>query len=213
VASKFRNAGQTCICANRIYVQAGIYERFAEALAAAVGSLRVGNGLDDGVQIGPLIDDAGMIKVEEHVADALSLGARIRVGGHRLPASPPLADRFFAPTIIEGITPAMRINFEETFGPVAPLIRFESEAEGIAKANDTQYGLAAYFFTRDASRLMRVAEALDYGIVGANDGLPSTPQAPFGGMKESGLGREGGKYALDLFLETKYVSWALEPMR
>jgi succinate-semialdehyde dehydrogenase/glutarate-semialdehyde dehydrogenase len=213
MASKFRNAGQTCICANRIFVQSGIFERFAEALATAVGSLRVGNGLDQGVQVGPLIDDAGLAKVEQHVSDALAKGARVRVGGHRVAVSPPLADRFFEPTVIEGITPAMSINNEETFGPVAPLIRFESEAEGVAKANDTQYGLAAYFFTRDASRLMRVAEALEYGIIGANDGLPSTPQAPFGGMKESGLGREGGKYAMDLFLETKYVSWAVEPIR
>jgi succinate-semialdehyde dehydrogenase/glutarate-semialdehyde dehydrogenase len=213
MASKFRNAGQTCICANRIYVQAGIYERFAEALGSAAAALRVGNGLDEGVQIGPLIDDAGMAKVEAHVADALALGARIRVGGYRLTTPAPLADRFFEPTVIEGITPAMLINNEETFGPIAPLIRFESEAEAIAMANDTPYGLAAYFFTRDASRLMRVAEALEYGIVGANDGAPSIPQAPFGGMKESGLGREGGKYAMDLFLETKYVSWAIEPTR
>jgi succinate-semialdehyde dehydrogenase / glutarate-semialdehyde dehydrogenase len=213
MASKFRNAGQTCICANRIFVQSGIFERFAEALATAVRSLRVGNGLDQGVQVGPLIDDAGLAKVEQHVSDALAKGAHVRVGGHRVAVSPPLADRFFEPTVMEGITPEMSINNEETFGPVAPLIRFESEAEGVAKANDTQYGLAAYFFTRDASRLMRVAEALEYGIIGANDGLPSTPQAPFGGMKESGLGREGGKYAMDLFLETKYVSWAVEPIR
>ncbi len=211
VATKFRNAGQTCICANRIYVQSGIYDRFAEALSVAVRSLRVGDGLDEGVQIGPLIDDAGMAKVEEHIADAVGKGARVRVGGHRVPPQPSLADRFFAPTVIEGTTTEMRINSEETFGPVAPLVRFESEADAVAMANDTPYGLAAYFFTRDASRLMRVAEALEYGIVGANDALPSIPQAPFGGMKESGLGREGGKYAMDLFLETKYVSWALEP--
>jgi succinate-semialdehyde dehydrogenase/glutarate-semialdehyde dehydrogenase len=165
VASKFRNAGQTCICANRIYVQSGIYDRFGEAFDAAVGALRVGNGFDEGVEIGPLIDDAGIMKVEEHAADAVSQGARIRVGGHRLLVTPPLADRFFAPTVIEGITPTMRINREETFGPVAPLICFESEAEAIAKANDTEYGLAAYFFTRNASRLMRVAEALDYCTV------------------------------------------------
>ena len=159
------------------------------------------------------VADAGMAKVEAHVADAVAQGARIRVGGYRLAAPAPLADRFFEPTVIEGITSAMLINNEETFGPIAPLIRFESEAEAIAMANDTPYGLAAYFFTRDASRLMRVAEALEYGIVGANDGAPSIPQAPFGGMKESGLGREGGKYAMDLFLETKYVSWALEPTK
>jgi succinate-semialdehyde dehydrogenase/glutarate-semialdehyde dehydrogenase len=211
IGSKFRNAGQTCIAANRIYVQSGIYERFAVALDAAVEALRVGNGLDDGIQVGPLIDDRALAKVEEQVAEAVRLGARVRVGGRRLPATLGLADRFYLPTVIEGITPAMRMSCEETFGPVAPLIRFETEAAAIAMANDTDYGLAAYFYTRDASRLMRVAEALDYGIVGANDALPSTPQAPFGGMKESGLGREGGKYGLDAFLETKYISWGLQP--
>lgn len=206
VASKFRNAGQTCICANRIYVQAGIYDRFAERLDEAVSALRVGDGFADGVEIGPLIDDAAVRKVEEHLADAVALGARVRVGGHRLARDGDGPDRFFAPTVVEGVHAGMRIAMEETFGPVAPLIRFDTEAEAIALANDTEYGLAAYFYTRDASRLIRVAEALEFGIVGANDALPSTPQAPFGGVKASGLGREGGKYGLDLFLETKYVS-------
>lgn len=208
VASKFRNAGQTCICANRIYVQSGIYERFAERLDVAVSQLRVGDGLAPGVEIGPLIDDRAVSKVEEHLADAIAKGARVRVGGRRLTPEN-LADRFFAPTTIEGVRPGMRINEEETFGPVAPLIRFDTEAEAVKLANDTDFGLAAYFYTRDASRLIRVAEALEYGIIGVNDALPSTPQAPFGGMKGSGLGREGGKYGLDLFLETKYVSWGI----
>lgn len=208
VASKFRNAGQTCICANRIYVQSGIYERFAERLDVVVSQLRVGDGLAPGVEIGPLIDDRAVSKVEEHLADAIAKGARVRVGGRRLTPEN-LADRFFAPTTIEGVRPGMRINEEETFGPVAPLIRFDTEAEAVKLANDTDFGLAAYFYTRDASRLIRVAEALEYGIIGVNDALPSTPQAPFGGMKGSGLGREGGKYGLDLFLETKYVSWGI----
>jgi succinate-semialdehyde dehydrogenase/glutarate-semialdehyde dehydrogenase len=211
VGSKFRNAGQTCICANRIYVQAGIYDRFAAQLDAAVTALRVGDGFADGVEIGPLVDDAAVTKVEEHLADAVAKGASVRVGGHRLPPGDGRADRFFAPTVLEGVAPGMRILTEETFGPVAPLIRFETEAQAIAMANDTEYGLAAYFFTRDASRLIRVAEALEYGIVGANDALPSTPQAPFGGMKGSGLGREGGRYGLDLYLETKYVSIGVAP--
>jgi succinate-semialdehyde dehydrogenase/glutarate-semialdehyde dehydrogenase len=210
IASKFRNAGQTCVCANRIYAQAGIYDRFAAAFSKATAALVVGNGADVGVQIGPLIDDHAMIKVEEHVADAVERGASVLVGGRRLTPSAGLADRFYAPTVVGGVDPSMRIYREETFGPVAPLIRFETEAEAIRMANDTPFGLAAYFYTRDASRLIRVAEALEYGIVGANDALPSTPQAPFGGMKESGLGREGGKWGLDLFLETKFVSVGIE---
>ena len=206
VASKFRNAGQTCICANRIYVQSGIYDVFADRLDSAVRALRVGDGLQPGTDVGPLIDDAAVLKVEEHLADAVGKGARIRVGGHRLSGPGVSPGRWFAPTVIEDITPTMRISSEETFGPVAPLIRFRTESEVIARANDTEFGLAAYFYTRDASRVIRVAEALEYGVVGANEALPSTPQAPFGGMKGSGLGREGGRYGLDLFLETKYVS-------
>ena len=206
IGSKFRNAGQTCVCANRIYVQSGIYGPFTAALAKAVGALVVGDGSKAGTQIGPLIDDRAVAKVEEHVADAIAQGARIVAGGVRYPTPDGLADRFYTPTIVADITPSMRMYREETFGPVAPLVKFETEEEGIRLANDTEYGLAAYFYTQDASRLFRVAEALQYGIVGANDGLPSTPQVPFGGMKESGLGREGGKWGLDVFLETKFVS-------
>lgn len=206
IASKFRNAGQTCVCANRLYAQAGIHDAFTAALARAADALVIGDGNVSGVQIGPLIDDRALDKVEEHVADALAKGGRVVTGGHRHPAGPGLADRFYAPTIIDRVDPSMRLYHEETFGPVAPVIRFETEEEAIRLANDTPYGLAAYFYTRDVARLFRVAEGLEYGIVGANDGLPSTPQAPFGGMKESGLGREGGKWGLDVFLETKFVS-------
>jgi len=209
IASKFRNAGQTCICANRIYVQDGIYDRFAAKLTAAVEALKVGPGREPGVLIGPLVDDRAIAKVEEHVADALGNGAHIRTGGRRISQGKGYADRFYAPTLIEDVTPAMKISREETFGPVAPLTRFETEQEAINLANDSPYGLAAYFYTRDASRLMRVAEALEYGVIGANDGLPSTPHAPLGGMKESGLGREGGKWGMEEFLETKYVSWGI----
>ncbi len=211
VASKYRNAGQTCICANRIYVQAGVHDRFVAALAAATEAMSVGDGFMPDVQIGPLVDDRAVAKVEDHIADALAGGASIVTGGKRVPPPDGHADRFFAPTVVTGVQPGMTIMMEETFGPVAPVIRFEDEADAVAMANDTQYGLAAYLYTRDASRLMRVAEALEYGIVGANDGAPSTPQAPFGGVKESGLGREGGKWGLEEYLETKYVSWGVEP--
>jgi succinate-semialdehyde dehydrogenase/glutarate-semialdehyde dehydrogenase len=209
IDSKFRNAGQTCVCANRIYVQAGIYETFAAKLTAAAEALKVGPGMSPGVKIGPLVDDKALAKVEEHVADALAQGAHLRTGGRRVTQGKGYADRFYAPTVMEHATPTMKVSYEETFGPVAPLIRFTTEEEGVRLANDTPYGLAAYFYTRDASRLIRVAEALEYGIVGANDGLPSTPQAPFGGMKESGIGREGGKWGVEEYLETKYVSWGL----
>jgi len=211
LASKYRNAGQTCICANRVYVQSGIHDRFVEALSTASEALSVGDAFTPGTHIGPLVDARAMAKVEEHVADAVAGGATIVTGGVRVPAPDGHADRFFAPTIITGVRPGMAIMTEETFGPVAPVVRFDDEADAIAKANDTPYGLAAYLYTRDASRLMRVAEALEYGIIGANDGLPSTPQAPFGGFKESGLGREGGKWGLDEYLETKYISWGLDP--
>jgi succinate-semialdehyde dehydrogenase/glutarate-semialdehyde dehydrogenase len=211
LASKYRNAGQTCICANRVYVQSGIHDRFVEALTVASEALSVGDGFAPGTHIGPLVDDRAVAKVEEHVADAVAGGATVVTGGKRLPAPDGHADRFFAPTIITGAQPGMAIMTEETFGPVAPVVRFEDEADAVAMANDTPYGLAAYLYTRDASRLIRVAEALEYGIVGANDGLPSTPQAPFGGVKESGLGREGGKWGLDEYLETKYISWGLDP--
>jgi succinate-semialdehyde dehydrogenase/glutarate-semialdehyde dehydrogenase len=211
LASKYRNAGQTCISANRVYVQAGIHDRFVEALSAASRGLSVGDGFTPGTHIGPLVDDRAVAKVEEHIAGAVAEGATIVTGGRRLPPPDGHADRFFAPTVITGVQPGMAIMTEETFGPVAPVVLFEDEADAVAKANDTPYGLAAYLYTRDASRLMRVAEALEYGIVGANDGLPSTPQAPFGGVKESGLGREGGKWGLDEYLETKFVSWKLDP--
>lgn len=208
IASKYRNAGQTCICANRFYVQEGVYERFVAEFAAAVRNLKAGRGTEEGVAIGPLIDDNAIRKVEEHVHDALAKGATVREGGRRL-RLPGLADRFYAPTILEGFNHEMLLAREETFGPVSPLRKFKYEEEAIELANDSQYGLAAYFYTRDASRLMRVAEKLEYGIVGANDGAPSTAQAPFGGVKHSGFGREGGKYAMDEYLELKYVSWGL----
>lgn len=208
VASKFRNAGQTCVCANRIFVQNGIYEDFVNRLQRAVDSLKVGSGFDEGVQIGPLIDDDTVDKVRSHIDDARSRGAKLRTGGRLLPMNG-LANRFYQPTIIEGITSDMRISREETFGPVAPLRRFTHEREAVELANDSPYGLASYFYTRDASRVMRIAEALDYGIVGANDGMPSTAQAPFGGMKQSGFGREGGKWGIEEYLEIKYVSWGI----
>ncbi|MEM0983192.1 MAG: aldehyde dehydrogenase family protein, partial [Planctomycetota bacterium] len=208
IACKIRNMGQTCICANRFYVQSGIYDAFADRFAAELAKMKVGNGLDEGVKLGPLINDAGIEKVEAHVADATSKGATVRVGGERVKLDG-LADRFYAPTLLENVTHDMMCTQEETFGPVAPLIRFETEDEAITAANDTSYGLAAYYFTTNASRLMRVAEALEYGIVGANDGVPSTAQAPFGGYKQSGIGREGGRYVLDEYTETKFVSWKL----
>ncbi len=211
LASKYRNAGQTCICANRVYVQAGIHDRFVEALTAASEALSVGDGFTPGTHIGPLVDDRAVAKVEEHIEGAVAGGATIVTGGKRLPPPDGHADRFFAPTVITGVQPGMAIMTEETFGPVAPVIRFDDEADAVAKANDTPYGLAAYLYTRDASRLIRVAEALEYGIIGANDGLPSTPQAPFGGFKELGLGREGGKWGLEEYLETKFISWQLDP--
>lgn len=209
IASKYRNAGQTCVCANRFYVQAGIYDRFASELSKAVQELKVGRGTEPGVSIGPLIDDKAMEKVEAHVADAQSKGATIRQGGHRVQPGEGLADRFYAPTVIEGFRHDMLMAREETFGPVSPLMKFTHDDEAIELANDSEFGLAAYFYTRDAARLMRVAERLEYGIVGANDGAPSTAQAPFGGVKHSGFGREGGKYVMDEYLETKYVSWGL----
>jgi succinate-semialdehyde dehydrogenase / glutarate-semialdehyde dehydrogenase len=209
VASKYRNAGQTCVCANRFYVQAGVYEEFAAGLAKAVREMKVGRGTEEGVTMGPLIDDNAMVKVEAHIEDARAKGATIREGGHRVSPGAGLADRFYAPTILEGFDHSMLLAKEETFGPVSPLKVFKHEDEAVALANDSEFGLAAYFYTRDASRLMRVAERLEYGIVGANDGAPSTAQAPFGGVKHSGFGREGGKYVMDEYLETKYVSWGL----
>ncbi|MEM7379511.1 MAG: NAD-dependent succinate-semialdehyde dehydrogenase, partial [Pseudomonadota bacterium] len=197
---KFRNGGQTCVCANRIYVQSGVYEAFSDKLAAAVNAITVGNGADDGVTQGPLIDGAAVTKVEEHIADALSKGASVVTGGERHA----LGGTYFQPTVLAGVTPEMAVSREETFGPLAPLFRFESEAEAIALANDTEFGLAAYFYTRDLGRSWRVNEALEYGIVGCNTGLISTEIAPFGGVKESGLGREGSHYGIDDYVEVKY---------
>ncbi|WP_323015838.1 NAD-dependent succinate-semialdehyde dehydrogenase [Devosia sp.] len=201
IQSKFRNAGQTCVCTNRLYVQAGIYDAFAEKLAAAVGKLRVGDGFDEGVTIGPLIDKAATDKVAEHIADALGKGARLVRGG--MPAGN--RDTFFEPTVLTGVTQDMVVAKEETFGPLAPLFRFEDVDQVIAMANDTIFGLAAYFYARDLSKVFKVAEALEYGIVGVNTGLISTEVAPFGGVKQSGTGREGSKYGADDYLEMKYI--------
>ncbi len=210
VANKFRNAGQTCICANRFLVQESVAKEFTAGLEERVRALKVGRGDQEGVDIGPLINDAGAEKVERHVQDALDKGARLRCGGNRIRPGEGLTDRFFEPTVLEDVTGEMLVSKEETFGPVCPIRSFRTEEEAVEIANDTIYGLAAYFYTRDASRLMRVAEALEYGIVGANDGAPSTAEAPFGGVKQSGFGREGGKYAMDEYTEVKYVSWGLD---
>jgi len=201
IASKYRNTGQTCVCANRLLVQRGVYDAFAARLVTAVQKLRVGDGLAGETEQGPLIDAAALKKVEEHVADAASKGAKIAVGGHRHA----LGGTFYEPTVLTGVTPAMMVAREETFGPVAACFIFNSEQEAIAMANDTEYGLAAYLYTRDLARSWRVSEALEYGIVGLNTGLISTEVAPFGGVKESGTGREGSKYGLLDYTEIKYV--------
>ena len=205
MASKYRNAGQTCVCANRLLVQAGIYEVFAQKLAAEVGKLKVGAGTTAGVNQGPLIDAQALAKVEAHVADAVAQGARILTGGKRHA----LGRTFFEPTVLADVTPAMRCAREETFGPVAPLFKFQDEAEAIALANATEYGLASYFYARDLSRVWRVAEALEYGMVGVNVGLIANEVAPFGGVKHSGIGREGSKYGIEEYLEIKYVCLGL----
>ena len=202
--SKYRNSGQTCVCANRLLVQDGIYEAFAEKLRAAVSALQIGNGLETGVTQGPLIDEAAVLKVEELIADATAKGARIVCGGKRHA----LGRTFFEPTIVADVTPAMRMAREEIFGPVASLFRFKDEAEAIRMANDTEFGLASYFYARDIGRVWRVAEALEYGMVGINTGLISNEVAPFGGVKSSGLGREGSKYGIEDFLEIKYLCMA-----
>ena len=201
IASKYRNAGQTCVCANRLLVQDGVYDAFAEKLAKAVGELKVGNGVEPGVTQGPLIDAKALEKVEELVADATVKGARIVCGGQRHA----LGHTFFEPTILADVTSDMRVAREEIFGPVAPLFRFHTEEEAIRMANDTEFGLASYFFARDVGRIFRVSEALEYGMVGVNTGLISTEIAPFGGVKSSGLGREGSRHGLDDYLEIKYV--------
>lgn len=201
MVSKFRNTGQTCVCANRILVQNGVYDEFSERLSAQVAAMKVGNGMQDGVTQGPLIDIHGVEKVEMHIADALAKGAQLATGGSRHD----LGGTFFQPTVLTQVTTDMVVANDETFGPVAPLFRFDTEDEAIKMANDTEFGLAAYFFTRDVGRLWRVMEGLEYGMVAANTGILSTEIAPFGGMKESGVGREGSKYGLDEYVEIKYM--------
>lgn len=201
LASKFRNAGQTCVCANRLYVQDGVYDAFAEKLQAAVEKLTLGDGLAQGVTTGPLIDEKAVAKVKEHIEDALSKGARIITGGK----PHDLGGNFFQPTILVNVPSSAKVAKEETFGPLAPLFRFKDEADVIAQANDTEFGLAAYFYARDLSRVFRVGEALEYGIVGINTGIISNEVAPFGGIKASGLGREGSKYGIEDYLEIKYM--------
>ncbi|HRA24445.1 MAG TPA: NAD-dependent succinate-semialdehyde dehydrogenase, partial [Usitatibacteraceae bacterium] len=204
MASKYRNAGQTCVCANRIYVQDGVYDAFAAKLAERLKGLKVGKGTEAGVNVGPLIDEQGLAKVEEHVADAVAKGAKVVAGGKRSS----LGGRFYEPTLLTGVTNDMKVSREETFGPVAPLFRFKDEAEAIALANATEFGLASYFFARDVGRVFRVAEAIESGMVGVNTGIISNEVAPFGGVKQSGLGREGSKYGVEDFLEVKYVCLA-----
>ena len=208
MASKFRNAGQTCVCANRFLVQREIHDEFVKRLSIAVAALKVGDGRTPGIHVGPLVDDAGLRKAETHVADALSHGAHVVTGGTRLSVVG-CADRFMAPTVLSGVTPAMLCFREETFGPIAPVCVFDTESEALAIANGTPYGLAAYLFTADGARIMRMSEALHYGIVGVNDALPATAQAPFGGVKHSGLGREGGHHGIEEYLDLKYVSWRI----
>jgi succinate-semialdehyde dehydrogenase/glutarate-semialdehyde dehydrogenase len=201
VASKYRNTGQTCVCANRFFVEDSIYDAFVARLVEAAGKLRVGDGLAGATEQGPLIDEKAVAKVEAHVADAVAKGARVLRGGARHP----LGGTFYEPTVLADVTPSMRLAREETFGPVAPVFRFKSEAEAIALANDTEYGLAAYLYTRDLGRSWRVSEALEFGIVSLNTGIFSTEAAPFGGMKESGIGREGSRYGILEYTELKYV--------
>ncbi|MBW4090188.1 MAG: NAD-dependent succinate-semialdehyde dehydrogenase [Proteobacteria bacterium] len=202
MASKYRNTGQTCVCANRLLVQEGVYDAFAAKLKAAVEAMKVGNGMEPGVSQGPLINAAAVAKVEEHIADAVQRGARVLTGGHRHR----LGGNFFEPTLLAEVPHDALIFREETFGPVAPLFRFKTEEEAIRLANDTEFGLAAYFYARDVGRIFRVAEALEYGLIGINEGVISTAEAPFGGMKSSGLGREGSKYGIEEYLEIKYLA-------
>jgi succinate-semialdehyde dehydrogenase / glutarate-semialdehyde dehydrogenase len=202
IACKFRNAGQTCVCTNRIYVQAGVFYAFAERYAAAAAKLKVGAGLESGTTVGPLIDEAAVEKVEEHVEDAVAKGAKVVAGGRRHARG----GLFYEPTVLAGCDASMKIAHEETFGPVAPLFRFETEEEVVRLANDSDVGLAGYFYARDLARVFRVAEALEVGLVGVNDGVISIAEAPFGGVKESGMGREGSRYGIDEYLELKYVS-------
>ena len=200
VACKFRNGGQTCVCTNRVYVQDGVYDAFIERFTAAVEGLVSGDPLDDGTDVGPLVDAAGLEKVERHVGDAIAKGATVVTGGRAT------GGLFYAPTVLTDISDDMALMSEETFGPVAPVLRFEREEDAVARANATPYGLAAYLYTRDLARAIRVSEALEYGIVGVNDGVPAAPYAPFGGVKRSGIGREGGPWGIEEYLEVKYVS-------
>jgi len=199
MVSKYRNAGQTCVCANRLYVQEGVYDEFIEKLAAKAKTIKIGNGFEPGVTQGPLIDDQGLAKVEQHVADALAKGATVLTGGKRS------GTRFYEPTVIANATADMLCAREETFGPVAPVFKFKTEDEAIALANDTEFGLASYFYSRDVGRVFRVGEALEYGMVGVNTGLISTAEVPFGGMKQSGLGREGSRHGIEDYVEIKYL--------
>ena len=199
MVSKYRNAGQTCVCANRFYVQSGVYDAFVAKLADKARAIKVGNGFETGVNQGPLIDDQAVAKVETHVADALAKGARLVAGGERI------GERFYTPTVLADVTPEMLCSKEETFGPVAPVFRFETEAEAVALANATEFGLASYFYSRDIGRIFRVGEALEYGMVGINTGLISTAEVPFGGVKQSGLGREGAHQGMDDYIELKYL--------
>ena len=201
IISKFRNSGQTCVCANRVYVQHGVYDAYAEKLVVAVKQLKVGNGLEPGVLQGPLIDEAAVEKAEDHISDAVSKGARVLLGGKRHS----LGHTFFEPTVLADVTAKMKVAREETFGPVAPLFRFYKDEEAVQLSNDTEFGLASYFFGRDIGRIWRVADQLEYGMIGINTGLISTEAAPFGGIKQSGLGREGSHYGIDEFLEVKYL--------
>ncbi len=202
LASKYRNTGQTCVCSNRILVQDGVYDAFAQKFKAAIETMKVGNGMEPGVAQGPLINAQGVEKVEAHIADATRRGAKVLTGGKRHS----LGGNFFEPTLLADVTPDAIIFHEETFGPVAPLFRFKTEEEAIRLANDTEFGLAAYFYARDVGRIFRVAEALEHGIIGINEGIISTAEAPFGGMKFSGLGREGSKYGIEEYLEVKYLA-------
>jgi len=204
LVSKYRNAGQTCVCANRLYAQAGIYERFVEKLTAKVAEMRVGNGFEAGVVQGPLIDDQALAKVEELLGDALAKGAQVRTGGQRA-VVPGGQGAFFQPTVLSGVNVSMRVAREEIFGPVAPVFKFDTEAEAIALANDTEFGLASYFFSRDIGRIWRVSEGLEYGMVGVNTGVISTCEVPFGGVKQSGLGREGARQGIEDYVDAKYV--------